>query len=308
MSTLRHTAHNYLKAGYEAVTRVKTTSDYGDTGTLTPEEFVTAGDYLVATCPTWQWEGGESGMQAKYLPEGKQMLVCRGVPCLRRAKDMENAVDFQEDAGDDDGFTTVGGTANASEEEIAEIPDDEPTQAPTTAAAALLGNDDDDDDDDDDIPDMDEYAAAQDPSALPPPTAPASSGDNLLKTRTYDMTVTYDKFYQTPRIWLFGYDENRAPLPTKALLEDVSAEHSLKTCTVESHPHLKCHATSIHPCRHADVMKRLTHQLGDVSVSDDDAGTSSAEPSTPVEHYMILFLKFAQTVLPTLEYDFTMSA
>ena len=29
----------------------------------------------------------------------------------------------------------------------------------------------------------------------------------VLQTRTYDLNITYDKYYQTPRLWLFGYDE-----------------------------------------------------------------------------------------------------
>lgn len=32
---------------------------------------------------------------------------------------------------------------------------------------------------------------------------------NLLQVRTYDVMITYDKYYQTPRIWLVGYDEVR---------------------------------------------------------------------------------------------------
>jgi hypothetical protein len=31
--------------------------------------------------------------------------------------------------------------------------------------------------------------------------------DGILQTRTYDMYVTYDKYYQTPRLWLSGYNE-----------------------------------------------------------------------------------------------------
>lgn len=31
--------------------------------------------------------------------------------------------------------------------------------------------------------------------------------DAILQTRTYDLYITYDKYYQTPRLWLFGYDE-----------------------------------------------------------------------------------------------------
>jgi len=29
----------------------------------------------------------------------------------------------------------------------------------------------------------------------------------IIQTRTYDLLISYDKFYQTPRLWLFGYDE-----------------------------------------------------------------------------------------------------
>ena len=39
-------------------------------------------------------------------------------------------------------------------------------------------------------------------------TGGASSGDSgILQTRTYDLNITYDKYYQTPRLWLYGYDE-----------------------------------------------------------------------------------------------------
>lgn len=37
-------------------------------------------------------------------------------------------------------------------------------------------------------------------------TEPGSE-DAILQTRTYDLYITYDKYYQTPRLWLFGYDE-----------------------------------------------------------------------------------------------------
>lgn len=29
----------------------------------------------------------------------------------------------------------------------------------------------------------------------------------IVQTRTYDLHITYDKYYQTPKLWLFGYDE-----------------------------------------------------------------------------------------------------
>ncbi len=43
----------------------------------------------------------------------------------------------------------------------------------------------------------------------------ASTGvdhDHIVSTRTYDLMITYDKYYQVPRFWLVGYDENRQPL------------------------------------------------------------------------------------------------
>lgn len=31
--------------------------------------------------------------------------------------------------------------------------------------------------------------------------------ENIQKVRSYDLSVTYDFFYQTPRLWLLGYSE-----------------------------------------------------------------------------------------------------
>ncbi len=87
----------------------------------------------------------------------------------------------------------------------------------------------------DDIPDMeeDDLEAGDEATASSKPPAPASgvidarcvfpsfglssfhaspsqvevAKGNLLQVRTYDVMITYDKYYQTPRIWLLGYDE-----------------------------------------------------------------------------------------------------
>lgn len=44
----------------------------------------------------------------------------------------------------------------------------------------------------------------------------------ILTTRTYDLNITYDNLYRTPRLWLFGYDENQRPLTEDEMYEDVS--------------------------------------------------------------------------------------
>lgn len=106
--------------------------------------------------------------------------------------------------------------------------------------------------------------------------AEAGSEDGVLQTRTYDLYITYDKYYQTPRLWLFGYDEVRSPAPDLDLIlvfcgsltevcfqdrqpltveqmyEDISQDHVKKTVTIENHPHLPPPAMcSVHPCRWA---------------------------------------------------------
>lgn len=52
-------------------------------------------------------------------------------------------------------------------------------------------------------------AVASTPAPAPAPTflRAVEPEDNILHTRTYDISITYDKYYQTPRVFLFGYDE-----------------------------------------------------------------------------------------------------
>ena len=70
-----------------------------------------------------------------------------------------------------------------------------------------------------------------------------------------------------------------------------------KTATIERHPFMPDTLTvSIHPCRHAQAMKRI---LGGMSV-----GTGTTVTLT-VESYMPAFLKMLASMVPTLEYDYT---
>ena len=179
---------------------------------------------------------------------------------------------------------------------------------------------------------------------------------NLLQVRTYDVMITYDKYYQTPRIWLLGYDEVRAccaalclfhdhpqngsPLTTPQIFQDVSADHALKTVTIEPFPHGSFQAASVHPCKHASVMKKVIERMntGVLEAQQSNAcsgstgkdggkrkwlsrkitGADEGKKASPVgedeevegmrvDFYLVVFLKFIASIVPTIEVDSTTS-
>ena len=117
--------------------------------------------------------------------------------------------------------------------------------------------------------------------------------DTVNKSRTYDLSITYDLYHQTPRLWLMGYDENGKVLEDSQVFEDVMGDYAKKTVTIDPHPHTNIRQISIHPCNHAKVMKKLI----DTQMSNG--------VTAQVHLSMFLFLKFIQSVVPTIEYDFT---
>ncbi|KAJ9510187.1 hypothetical protein QJQ45_015660, partial [Haematococcus lacustris] len=312
MDSWKQFAHGVFKRTAEQLTGPLRNSQFEEKRVLTPEQFLAAGDYLVRACPTWLWEGGDAKKKRTYFPADKQYLVTRNVPCLRRAADAEACNAEFALGGAEEGWVAThkdpaaaDSTQAAADSAIPSIDDSEvpgriPGPAPVAAAAAPRV--------DDDIPDISELelAAADDEAALPPAIVAATQGrgnylqaqeppDTILRTRTYDLYITYDQYYQVPRLWLVGYDESRQPLPPAKVLEDVSEEHARKTITIDPHPHLAITAASIHPCRHAETMKRLVDNLQAVG------------KEFSVNHYLVLFLKFIASVVPTIQYDYTMS-
>jgi len=194
--------------------------------------------------------------------------------------------------------------------------------APKPAAAFMLplsgapvAPPDDDDDDDGDVMDFDDEDLMEDDPAVAPPqplpqmeqsaaTAAGSDSmvdegndDDVVRTRTYDLYITYDHFYRTPRVWLSGYDEQMKPLQPEQVFEDISADHAHKTVTFDEFPHLTgVQMAYIHPCKHASVMKKIIARQME----------NSTGAPIQVEQYLILFIKFISAVIPTIEYDFTM--
>jgi ubiquitin-like-conjugating enzyme ATG3 len=191
---LFHTAREYLNP-------VLKNSKFKETGVLTPEEFVAAGDFLVYKFPTWQWTAGLDGKQKDYLPRDKQYLITKNVPCLKRVKAMEYHQD--EEAADvlDDEEGWVATHLDRPARQDTEIEDMEASlEGVQKAIHALMSADLPQNDSSpampnlDDIPDIeDELAEEEDPAALLVPSAvleptgaSASAADNddrILRTR-----------------------------------------------------------------------------------------------------------------------------
>ncbi|VDK89153.1 unnamed protein product [Litomosoides sigmodontis] len=293
------------------LTPVLRESKFKETGVLNPEEFVIAGDYLIHHCPTWSWGQLEPSKAKPYLPTDKQFLITRNVPCFSRCVDMEYNPS-QEKILKDKEWDEEGGFTNVEDDEgwvdthhyILDTSQKPASMFATPQAQSSESKRSQESDDDDDRPpiDMDAFVAEggleeDDPYRFVEENRNDAEGDmdNVLHTRTYDLHITYDKYYQVPRLWLCGYDENNKPLTVDKMSADFSQDHVNKTITMESHPYFRTAMASIHPCRHAEVMKRLIEQLAE----------SGKELN--IDQYLIIFLKFVQAVIPTIEYDYTRS-
>lgn len=312
------------------------TSTFRKTGEITPEEFLAAGDYLVYKFPTWSWSTAESPAKCvSYLPQDKQYLVTRHVPCNRRLNE-----DFAGDAGheeavveggkssDDDGWLRTGGLSSSQPLKVKEV---------RTIDDKWNVGDREVIDEDDDIPDMEDE---EDDEAIIRDT---SGGSENSKKRTYSLYVTYSTWYKTPRMYMSGYLPSGQPLPPQLMMEDIVGDYKDKTVTLEDFPFFShsVKMASVHPCKHASVMKTLLDradaalklrrdkqraaetkdgnpdslaaQVGDLSVaggenSDEweqvDAGDQ--EVAIRVDQYLVVFLKFIASVTPGIEHDNTM--
>lgn len=282
-----------------------------------------AGDQLIYKCPTWKWAAGEQSKAKAYLPRDKQYLITQHVPCQMRVAALEENYEAETEVamelnstGEDTWLATHCNTSLSKNAEVEEELEDisvsrklavaslkEDTATAATPVLNILGAVVDShfstpEDEYADLSTFEEDNLVEDVATLPPSyvttTEPLDNEETLVKTRTYDLSISYDKYYQTPRVWLFGYTENNQPLTSGQIFEDIMQDYAHKTVTIEAHPHLNgVMQASIHPCQHAAVMKNIVANLG-------KGGNEST-----VGTYLFIFLKFIQSVIPTIDYDYT---
>ncbi|PYH41706.1 uncharacterized protein BP01DRAFT_360198 [Aspergillus saccharolyticus JOP 1030-1] len=268
--------HSTLSTWRDRLAPISRTSTFRTTGQITPEEFVLAGDYLVYKFPSWSWADASSpAKRVNYLPVGKQFLVTRGVPCHRRLND-----DFAGDAGREEEivrdmlFGDGGGDGNGEGEEEGWLrtgggsSKDSVHGGTASGGGGKIGDirtvdeagnaaDQASESEEEEIPDMededdDEEAIIREPVA-------GKGGDLSQPTRTYNLYITYSNFYRTPRLYLSGYLSPSEPLPPPLMMEDIVGDYKDKTVTLEDFPWFDggVKMATVHPCRHASVMKTL---------------------------------------------------
>ncbi|KAG5929546.1 E2-like enzyme [Claviceps africana] len=255
MNYIRSTV-NTLRDRY---TPVSHNSTFRQTGQVTPEEFVAAGDYLVYKFPTWSWGDADAeSRRVSFLPPGKQYLVTRNVPCHRRLND-----DFAGDAGheealvrDGEDFKGAGGTADDEDGWLRTggLASSQPLKARDVRAVDDAGNVADATDlEEDDIPDMEDE---DDDDAIIRDMGVESKSSGR---RTYTLYIMYSPYYRTPRLYLSGYLPNGQPLPPQSMMDDIVGDYKDKTVTLEDFPFFanNIKMASVHPCKHASVMKTL---------------------------------------------------
>lgn len=303
-----------LRDWREYLTPVSHVSSFKSTGQITPEEFVIAGDYLVYKFPTWSWSGSPKSKQRDFLPSDKQVLVTRHVPSHVRAAEFGGVEEDMIDEEGDEWVSAGGKTKTDSNDSSVNEPD---TQE-------IL-----------DIDEMEQDLEEEDLEENDTGVFMAKGNATKTPERTYNLYITYSTSYRVPKFYLSGFNGDGSPLSPQEMFEDIMADYKDKTVTIEKAPFEEnLTLISIHPCRHASVMKILLDRAearlqakdeGDLSVegiakaglASNEEGdeweeiaeneTSDVQTALRVDQYLVIFLKFIASVTPGIEHDFTMS-
>ena len=278
---MNNIGHKLFKGYQDVVSYISPTlkqSKFYTEGILTPEEFILSGDYLVEKCPTWKWCSAKENLYNSALPKDKQYLVTT-VKSDSRAGDFLKNNEITEVQLEDDWVEENVKISNKEEQPKKEITLndnlnlDNPENFKAQNKIEKKENE---------VKEIDDFEIID------------NDTDENTKMRTYDVSVTYDFYYCVPRMWLVGYDYKGRPLTANEMKEDVMPEYRNKTVTIEPQTCTGIKNISVHPCRHSQLIKKMINDF------------QSSGRKMEIHMTILLFLKFLQSVVPTVQYDFTM--
>uniref|UniRef100_A0A6B2G6X5 Ubiquitin-like-conjugating enzyme ATG3 n=1 Tax=Myxobolus squamalis TaxID=59785 RepID=A0A6B2G6X5_MYXSQ len=142
---------------------------------------------MVRCFPTWTWKSGISKNKVNYLPEEKQFLCMKSARCCQRTSD--TFLSYEEASLDGD--WTISSSTKTEESKILGAMEDEMIEKDEIRNEVAV-----------DMEDFFENSSATD--LIVPEN---QLNKNIIKTRSYDLYITYDNYYRVPRLWLMGFDE-----------------------------------------------------------------------------------------------------
>ena len=255
MNTLKKTLYEGYKAAAEMVIPDLKDSNFLETGMLTKEEFTLSCNKLIKTDPSWSWmKGGE---------------------CLMKKRILCNKIQLEQDINADEDINVY----NLKNDDL---------KTETLKTETLKTEDDSDTESDDFLADFENQDLVLNDAA----TAEIDY-ENISKNHYYNISITYDQYYRTPRIWFEGTDAGGGLLTQNEIYSDFMIEYIKVSLTLETHPILKMNCISVHPCKHAFAMQKMfAFELEKKEASE-----------VKIEDYIVHFLKFASCVIPQLEFD-----
>ena len=220
----------------------------------------------------------------------EKKVVCQKINLNKIESDTLNADEFDMNIYEYD-----DNNKNNTEEQTIDINDDNSNSCSNSCGNSCSNNNEidksDENSDDELLADLEESSLVQEDVA----TIQISSDKLKNIPNRYDVYITYDQYYRTPRIWFVGTSVDGHQLSQKETYEDFMPEYLNISLTMELNPILNIHCTSVHPCKHAYAMKRMF--AFDMESKD--------ESEICIENYLVYFLKFVSSVIPQLEFDRT---
>tara|TARA_B100001094_G_C18194140_1_gene809404 strand:- start:4229 stop:5005 length:777 start_codon:yes stop_codon:yes gene_type:complete len=250
-----NTTFELFKKTVECVKPLAKGDNIKSTGELTIEQFIEAGDKLIKLNPKWIWSSGTE--KNKYLPNNKQFLIMREVECINNNNSI-NIINEKEKIIIENKNNNYNTNNNKDEEEV--FDDNYDIDLDVDLENLIDYNDDD---------------------------CVIVSDTKTDDKRYYDIHIIYDMYFNTPRVYLFGYNYNGDPISYNRMLDDVQQEYVSNTLTLEKHPHISLSCLSLHPCKHSNTMKNLIKNIKNFKNN----------------LYLVLFIKIISSLIPKLNYD-----